>query len=282
MAMDPAAAGGAPRFSIGGVISKSVSILFEHFFRFAAIILLIGVPAGAVIFGSGALLAQSPAAEVSGLNITIEDPDAAQVAVLILSVLAGLLGYCWIMAAVTQAALQALREGSVGIRACLAVGLRALPRLILAIIVLLFVLVLVGGVILLFLGMIASGVGMLIISLGVMVFSLYFVTLISVAVPALVAERAGALECFSRSLVLTSGHRWGIFAIVVVLSVANWAATLLLQALWLYAPAAGNALNLAVSLLFLAGCTVLAAVGYHQLRAEKEGFDGGAAATVFD
>jgi hypothetical protein len=114
----------------------------------------------------------------------------------------------------------------------------------------------------------------------------------SVAVPAAVVERRGAVAAFRRSLELTRGSRWPLFAaglalvVVVVLlsSLAQVAAGLLVG---LVAPgeravAVALVLSQLANALFSAIPTVGIAVAYHDLRVAKEGVDAEALARVFE
>jgi hypothetical protein len=155
---------------------------------------------------------------------------------------------------------------------------------LLACILLVMVLALFGAVAALLFGTLLAGLGLggLIIALGFAAGFLYAVTLIWVFVPAIVVERAGALECFGRSMELTKGHRWGIFGILVLITVANWLISLASQALTQVAPVAGSVIDVASGLFFMALGPVLAAVGYYYLRAEKEGVAIDDVVSVFD
>jgi hypothetical protein len=104
-----------------------------------------------------------------------------------------------------------------------------------------------------------------------------------VFVPAIVAENAGPVACFGRSRRLTKGHRWGILGILVLVFLANVVAGIVVQLLAkIGAPAAATFVNVVVSLFFAALSSVLTAVGYYSLRAEKEGFGISDLARVFD
>lgn len=76
-----------------------------------------------------------------------------------------------------------------------------------------------------------SGLGfvlglMLLVVPGVMLYVMW-----SVAAPALVEERLGPIEAFRRSLYLTRGARWKIFALMLVLVVIYWLFTTAVQSL---------------------------------------------------
>jgi hypothetical protein len=274
----------AQRFGIGRVIATSLSIFAANFLRFLAIMIVVGAPVVALAAGGAAILERRPGVAVSELSVELKDPDAFQIAVFLPVALMIALGYAMILSSLTHGTLQAVRGRVAGLRECLARGLAAIPSIILACLVLLFVAVLVGGVAMFFIAMILGGLGAgaFVISSAFAVASLYGATLIWVFIPAIVAERAGALECFSRSLVLTKGHRWGIFGLLVLLALTNWLVSFLDQILTAVAPLTATILGTLWSVSFLGFGPVLAAVGYFQLRIEKEGVAGDDMVRVFD
>jgi hypothetical protein len=283
MAMDGNQAA-APRFTVGGVISTSLSVIAANILRFLAIMIAVGAPV-AVLIGVGiAFLAQDSSAVVTGLSVQVENPNTFEILFIIVSALLTALAYGLILPAITYGTLQTLRGRAPGIGACISNGLAAVPRIILACLLLLFVFALVGGVVFFFLVLILGGLGIgtFILSLVFAAGSLYVVTLVWVFIPAIVGERAGALECLSRSVVLTRGHRWGIFGLLVLLTLANWAIAALNQMLTVIAPTAGAVIDIAIGMFFMTLSAVMAAVGYYYLRAEKEGVAIDDVVTVFD
>jgi hypothetical protein len=272
--LDANAAGGTPRFTVGGVISAGLSVVFANLFRFLAIILAAGVPL-ILLLGIGvAVLWAGAISSGPGFNVTLAgDATAAQVLFFILGVFLFLLAYFLIQSALTYGTLQHLRGRPVAIGACFSHGFNALPRVLLACILLFVGLIAVGGVAALLFGLLLGGFGLagILIGLAFGAGFLYIITLYWLFVPAIVVERAGVLECFGRSIALTKGHRWGIFGILVLITIANWVISFASQALTQVAPAAGGVIDIASGLFFLALGPVLAAVGYYFLRAEKEG-----------
>lgn len=94
----------------------------------------------------------------------------------------------------------------------------------------------------------------------------------SVLVPVQVAEGAGVIACFKRSVELTRGHRWKILAVFLLLGLGMAPLLLALQMLWgvpLSAHANFFAQNWLARLLFdaVAGLTVAAV--YWELRAAE-------------
>jgi hypothetical protein len=283
--------GGAPRFSVGAVISTSLSTLFANMLRFLAIMVVVGVPV-ALLIGAGVAAMLMTGSNVTqsaagGMNFDFQGGSGTvQVLFIICAGFLGLLAYFLIQAAITYGTLQSISGRRATIGACIANGLTALPRILLASIVLFAVLVIVGFVTMLFWGLIASIGGAVvgvIGSIALVVGFLYVVVLIWVFVPAIVVERAGAVDCFSRSMELTKGNRWAIFGILVLVFVANWIVSFASQMLQQAgASVAGGAIDIVSGLFFLALGSVLAAVGYYTLRVAKEGVQIDDVVKVFD
>jgi len=274
---------GAPRFSVGRVISQSLSVVFGNLFRFLAIILVVGVPLFLLIVVG--VMAVGLSLRETGAGFTIQNPDIAGTLFMLAFVFLFLLAYFLIQSALTYGALQHLRGQPRPIGACLTAGFKALPRVFLASLLLFVAVVVVGFVVMFILQALLSGLGLLGILVGFVVIAalLYVVTLLWVFIPAIVIERVGAIDCFGRSMTLTKGHRWGIFGILVLLGVVNAVVTTLTRLLAEeLAPVAGSVLDVAWSLFFLALTPVLAAVGYFYLRVEKEGVAIDDVVRVFD
>src|SRR5262249_20336647 len=105
-----------------------------------------------------------------------------------------------------------------------------------------------------------------------------------VYVPVIVVEKAGVGAAFRRSRELTKGRRWSIFAIniivfVVVLAI-EWIAS---SALGLsIAALAYHWVAIPIQILYMVFAAVMSAVGYYQLRADKEGVAIHDIAKIFD
>jgi len=128
-------------------------------------------------------------------------------------------------------------------------------------------------------GLLAGLATLLLIIPGVIAFCAIYV-----AQPACVIERLGAKNSLRRSWELTRGHRWAIFGLLLLLSVAVG-----VMSIGAGAPAAltGNPAFIKISSFALETVTesfgaVLAAVVYHDLRVAKEGVDIDTIASVFD
>ena len=285
--------GGAPRFAVGTVISHSLTIVSHNMFRFLGIMVVVAIPAAVLLTLAAMLLASG--ARTAGLGGSLNFPSQANAALFFLIMsLVSMLAYFTIQAALTYGALQTLRGRAAGLGACLSQGISNLPRLFLAGLLLFITGGVVAGIAAAVIGGMVRGlsvggpttaaaVGITIGSLAVMAIVLTIVVLVWVFVPAVVVERAGPVACFRRSFDLTKGRRWPIFGIVLMLLIANVAASALTKALMqLGAPLGGAVLNVLVALFFMALSAVLSAVGYYHLRAEKEGVAIDDVVKVFD
>jgi hypothetical protein len=111
----------------------------------------------------------------------------------------------------------------------------------------------------------------------------------SVAIPVRVIERKPIFEVFGRSWQLTSGYRWpilGLFIIVGIGSAVLQFALLPLQGIMASSTVGGSVVFLAAAtivgiLVSMFGAT-MAGVMYYELRSAKEGIGPEALAAVFD
>lgn len=281
MAVDGNPAGGGLRFTVGGVISISLAALFGNFFRMLGMMLVVFVPLVGLITVAAMI---GLAGSADGLNFTINDPNGAQVALFILFALLMLGAWFLLQGALTLATLQHLQGQPPRIGDCLARGLRAMPVVFAASLLFVIVLGLLGLVAAMILGSLMAGLGAAAVLIGLLFGAavLYVYSIYWVFVPALLLEGAGILECFGRSAELTRGFRGKIFAILVLVAVANWVIAFANQLLVQAAPVAGSVIDIGSGLLFLALSPVLATVGYYHLRAEKEGLGVEDVVRVFD
>ncbi len=113
---------------------------------------------------------------------------------------------------------------------------------------------------------------------------LILMTLWWVAIPVAVIERPGVLGSLGRSSNLTAGYRWHIFAIILILLVAQHAIDLGIGAglAALGSPVAGSVAQWIAAAAFIALRATVVAVGYYHLRVIKEGADIEEIAAVFD
>jgi len=111
--------------------------------------------------------------------------------------------------------------------------------------------------------------------------------MLSVAIPALVAERTGIFESLSRSADLTKGYRWSILGIflvwLVIVAVLLFVGGGLVGAItYGMGTMAAVISNWVFTVLYGMVGAVLAPVIYFELRIAKEGLDLGQIASVFD
>jgi hypothetical protein len=120
-------------------------------------------------------------------------------------------------------------------------------------------------------------------AVGMLVLAMFWFVSWWVFVPVMVVENAGAIAGFGRSRRLTKGHRWEIFGIVVLVFVANAACSYVVGTIGRSGVVATAALlNVVLVLAFATLSSVLNAVGYYALRAEKERFGLGDLARIFE
>jgi hypothetical protein len=129
-------------------------------------------------------------------------------------------------------------------------------------------------------------VGLAII-LGILLFlvpGLMLASAFYVALPVCVVERPGVFASMGRSSRLTKGHRWRVFGIFLVTTLATMMVSAVIRGITL-APG-GSLVGVAADFIWLtvAGAfnAVIAVVVYHDLRVIKEGIDVDQIAAVFD
>jgi hypothetical protein len=286
MVLDGNARGGAPRFSVGTVISTSLSVLFANVWSFLVIMIAVGLPVAVLIGGAAMVMAASVGAGLEGgVEFSFQRGSGTQILFLIFIGILAVLAYLLIQAAVTYGALQSLRGRKAGIGACISSGLAALPRVFLAGLIFSVAMAIVVFILAQLIGLLLSGGGVVTGILAGLATSAVFITIVImfwVFVPAIVVERVGPIDCFARSMALTKGRRWAIFGILLLVFVANFVITKLSQFLAQIAPVAAGVIDFLAALFFFALSAVLAAVGYYYLRAEKEGVAIDDVVTVFD
>jgi hypothetical protein len=105
-----------------------------------------------------------------------------------------------------------------------------------------------------------------------------------VAAPACVVERLGPFDSLKRSAVLTKGHRWAIFGMIMVVGIP---AAIVGAVIGAALGQTGNASLVMLGALIWGGVSgaftaIVAVVAYHDLRVAKEGIDTQQIASVFD
>ncbi len=278
---NPAAPGTG--FAVGRVVALTFLVLFTNIIRFAAIILIVAVPVIA-FFVLGSMF---PTADVtaagSGIQLQFNKPTMLSALFILVGALLAVLGYLLVVSALIHGTLESLAGRPVSIGACLSAGLSALPRVILAGLCLLVAGILIGVMLALFMSIVSSSLVFLVIfNLALSVVLLMVFARLLVFIPAIMVERAGPMDSFGRSQALTREHRWGIFAILLMITVVNWIVPFASAAMSAISPVAGDVLNIAFGVFFFALVSVLIGVTYHVLRAGKEGAPVGEVAKVFD
>jgi len=221
--MSIAGSSGPPRFTVGGVIATTFSVLFRNLVRFVAIILIVGVPVIGFFIGGAMLLSGELTSTGAGFDVRFSGASGFETLFVIASMLLMVLGYLLVLNALVHGTLESLSGRTASIAGSLSAGLSALPRTFFASLLVIIVGVLIGFMVMMFMGLLLS-VLMLsaLLSLGLSLVALMVLARILVFVPAIVAERAGVLECFGRSQELTREHRWGLFGIMLLLTAVNW------------------------------------------------------------
>jgi hypothetical protein len=238
-------------FRIGPVLTRSGTILSQHFLIFFLIGVVANLPS--VLLGQGGeALATSPTATTQGA---------------ILLIIGGLLSFVLSMisqAVMVHASFQAMRMRPVNVGESLRVGLaRVVPVFLLAI--------LMG-----FLGGLAF---LLLIVPGFIVMTMWFVS-----TPACVVERTGPWTSMKRSAALTKGHRWKVFGLLLLLVLLSVIVAGLLQLVLMQVGSTILVLlgTLLWGALWTAYYSIAVVMTYHDLRVAKEGIDIEQIASVFD
>lgn len=230
-------------FSVGGVIGDSMAIFMKNFIPFFILAAIVLAPG--VLLHYAILTSPTPNPLLSLMG---------SVATLVLTfVLTGALIY---------GVYQQMRNAPVSIGTCVAVGFaRLLPVIGVALIT--GILIGIGFILLLVPGFILT-------------------TMWWVVVPVAVVERKGMADAIARSAVLTAGNRWGIFGIILIIGCLNVAVIFVVNNATVPASPAWIASSLCSSAFFGAWSAAATAVGYHDLRASKEGIRIENIASVFD
>lgn len=259
---------GLPRFSVGTVLSLSFSLLKSSFLRFLLLSLILVAP----IFVLAAL-AFSYIGYTAGLGLLAgADMSSGGIAMFGLLIIAVAAAYFIFSGAIAYGAIEDLRGSRPGIGECIGQAFRALPQLI-------------GTAIVMILAMIALVLPLLLtyFYLILLVPAVLFILICWwVVVPVILAERPGVIAALSRSFALTSGDRWSILGIMLVMAVINWALNFILSAFMPIAPLLFVILSLVASLIISVWSAILPAIGYCLLRNEKEGADITTIAKVFE
>ena len=245
-----------PRFEIGKVISTSIAVFGRNLVPMSVIAVVIGIPY--ILVNLWTLGSVDPAE----IEQTGQLPNGFWGMVAVGTVIY-LLTYMLTQSAIIFATLQDLRGQKARFGDCLARGLAVLPQVVVAAL----------------LATIAVMIGMMLLLVpGIILMLMWWVF-----VPAVVVEGAGITGCFGRSRELTRGHRWGILGLLLIVFVVEWVISFVLGLLGaLLGQTGAEIVNLLVVLVLSAFASVMVAVGYYYLRAEKEGIVVDDIAKIFD
>ncbi len=239
--------------TIGGILHTTIGVVTKNF------VVLFVLTA---IFYAPSLVVQ---------YLQIEGTAAGQIdfnLLVIGSIISIILQYA-LISAVTYTVYASLQGQSAGIGTSMAQGIRHMFPVIL-VSILATILMAVGLILLIVPGIIVA-------------------IMLTVAVPAVVVERAGIFGSLRRSAELTKGYRWSIFGLFVVLVVIYFVIALVVGAVLGFAALSSGGISLVtvgsnwlISLIFGMLSAALAPVIYFKLRVAKEGLDLGDIASVFD
>ena len=259
MAAEP----GTVQFSIGRVIGDSFGVLARNIVSFGLLALLIGIIQ--LLF---VLFLFNPAEFTAAAEANPEQLEQimAQFSWGLFFLYAVII---MVVSALTQAAIiygtfQDLRGQKAGIGDCIARGLSAIVPVV------------VGSLLLSFGVMIGM---ILLVVPGIILLLMWWVY-----IPTIVVEGKGIIGGFGRSRELTRGRRWHILGLAVIVFILIMAINFIVG---LVSSAVGSLtaqaiVEYAVWSLITAFNSVLGAVGYYYLRAEKEGIDVNEIARIFD
>jgi hypothetical protein len=246
----PAFSAAAQPVSVGRLVSRSFSVWWSNILKFAALTLLVIVPAVGLVAG---VTYASVAAARGGGGFPAAGLFGPQLVIIVIFPVT-LLAMVVQMGALTYGAVQHLAGRPVRFGPMLAAGLRrALPLIGVGI---------VAG------AMVMTGFLLLVVP-GIIVGCA-----VGVAIPAVVVEKIGPIAAIKRSFGLTRGHRLTFFAASFVLGMVVSASNLAMQLGVVLLGELGSAAALfggVVYLLVAALPMLLPAVAYHELRAAKEG-----------
>lgn len=270
IATSPLTLARAPRFSIGRTLSLSFVVLWRNLWRMFAI-------------GLAVML----------LQVAIEEYVVAVADNLLgagVSILGALALIALVTALVTVGTLQHLRRGRPTLVGMLRGGLHRIVRVLIGA-ALWVIAILMPSVAALVAGTLIGLPAPLLVG-GACVFGLSVLVVWFVIIPVLVAEDVPILSSFRRSSQLTSGHRWGVLGVALVLAAILVAMVMLgatlTFALFAVVPLQAMILPwLSIAVIPLGAFSslmtaIIPAVAYYLLQAEKEGGGVEVLARVFE
>ena len=248
---------GTPReFAVGHVISNGFRIFFANIVPFGLISLIIFIPYILLIIAAAR-------GDIPAEGSTVD---------LGTRVLGLLLSYV-VTGAIAYGAFNDMRGRRIGTGECLSRGLAVMFPIL--------------GVAIL------TGIAVLLGFIALIIPGLFLLTVLWVAVPVAVVERPGVFEALRRSAALTENYRWQVFGILMVLVAINVGAGVILffiigSVLSGTGTHSTNAvigvylISAVLEALLTALGAVMTTVGYHDLRAVKEGISIEDITKVFD
>lgn len=267
------------RFSIGSVLGNGFRIWFKNLIPFLIITMLIYAPL--LIWGI-TLVQGEP--ELFSHGQKLDTFAKASLAIVPLSNI-------FVAAALTYGVVMELQGSHASVGACIATGLvRFFPVLGVAI---LFVLVVGGSAFVIMLPAFAVGGGAFILVIPALIVAAILYSMLYVATPVAVLERAGIVGALKRSRELTNFKKMEIFGLWLILALMNWGVTKVVESTMLD-PSSFTPENiygvirrymyvdLARAIIVGSIGSVMTAVAYFQLRNEKEGTSADELAAVFE
>ena len=239
----------AVKFRIGGVLGRGFSIFFDNILAFGLLAIVINSPTYLYTLITG-----------RSSDPSMQDAPAVAIAVLFLNLILSAI----LTATLAYGTFQGLRGRRAGLGECISRGLAVMLPVI-------GVSILLG----------------LCIGLGMVVFvipGIFMMVALWVAIPAAVVESPGVTGSLGRSWELTSGYRWQILGIILIIIILTFVAAFAL-AFAAELTIGGTATVIAEWFLTAASSAlyaVISTVGYHDLRVAKEGIGIEQIAAVFD
>lgn len=269
----------AHEFRIGDVIGQSFQTTLRNIIPFGVLAIITVVVMVILYLIISAIFGLSMASMTAGsMQSGMGGPAIGAgfiVGILVFELLA-LAVYLGFMTAITYGTIQDLRGQPVGIGTLLQSSIALVAPAIGTFAVLIGVF-LVAGIVAVILNFIP-----ILGQIAVLVMFVFLYIIFWVVIPVAVIERPGPVASLKRSIALTKGNRWKILGVFLVLFAIAIGGVIIAMIFSFISATIGGIL---VALLYVAlGIygAVLVAVGYHRLRASKEGADIGELARVFD
>jgi hypothetical protein len=267
-------------YSAGRALSLGFSVFFRNIIPFTIIALLISVPE--IIYTYMKLDGIE-----FGMFGELSDPYLAW-KLTALSVLTGLV----MQSALTYGTVMQLKGQPASMGGCISTGLkRFFPVLGTGILLGIILVVILFGMALIMVALQLGIVGL--IGMGVVLCLVY--TIYYVAIPAAVLERPGVSGALLRSRELTTGRRGGVFGTILLIFVARWLTSYIVNDALVNPEALMSGeeslehllkkimwVDLGITLFYSMLAGTIAAVTYYLLRSEKEGTSADDLASVFD